>query len=92
MAKKRIGDLLLALKAKTPGAMPQLSPEAIEQAVATQAAEGGRLGEILVKARVIAEEDLLQALGIQIGIPYLPELKPDDVDVDLATSIPIGFA
>jgi general secretion pathway protein E len=92
LAKKRLGDLLLALKAKTPGAMPQLSPEAIEQAVATQAAEGGRLGEILIKARVIAEEDLLQALGIQIGIPYLPELKADDVDVDLATSIPIGFA
>ena len=72
--------------------MPTLTPESIQQAVATQAAEGGRLGEILLKMRVIAEEDLLQALGAQLGIAYSADLKPDDVDVDLATSIPIGFA
>src|SRR5689334_5107598 len=72
--------------------MPQLSPEAIEQAVATQAAEGRRLGEILVKASVIAEEDLRQAIGIQIGINYVTELQADDVHVDRSTAIPIGFA
>ena len=92
VAKKRLGDLLLELKAKTPGAMPTLGPEAIEQALATQQLEGGRLGEILLKMRVITEEDLLQALGQQLGIPYSPDLKTDDVDIDLATSIPIGFA
>ena len=92
MAKKRLGDVLLALKAKTPGAMPSLNPEAIEQAVATQAQEGGLLGEILVKMRAIAEEDLLQALGLQLGIPYSADLKVADVDIDLATSVPIGFA
>jgi len=92
VAKKRLGDLLLDLKAKTPGAMPALTPESIQQAVTTQAAEGGMLGEILVKMRAITEEDLLQALGLQLGIAYLPDLKADDVDVDLATSIPIGFA
>jgi general secretion pathway protein E len=92
VAKKRLGDLLLELKAKTPGAMPLLGPQTIETAVETQKQEGGRLGEILIKARVITEEDLLQALGIQIGLPYSPDLKADDVDVDLATTIPIGFA
>jgi general secretion pathway protein E len=92
LAKKRLGDLLLDLKAKTPGAMPTLTPEVIKTALATQAEEGGRLGEILLKARAITEEDLLQALGFQMGIAYLPDLKADDVDVDLATSIPIGFA
>jgi len=59
LAKKRIGELLLELKAKTPGAMPTLTLQAIEQALETQKQEGGRLGEILIKARVIAEEDLL---------------------------------
>ena len=92
MAKKRLGDLLLELKAKTPGAMPTLGPESIEQALATQQLEGGRLGEILLKMRVITEEDLLQVLGQQLGIPYSPDLKTADVDIDLATSIPIGFA
>ena len=42
--------------------------------------------------RVITEEDLLQVLGLQLGIAYSPDLKADDVDVELATSIPIGFA
>ena len=92
MAKKRLGELLLALKAKTPASMPSLSAESVEQALATQALEGGRLGEILVKMRAITEEDLLQALGLQIGIPYSADIKVDDVDIDLATSIPIGFA
>jgi general secretion pathway protein E len=92
LAKKRIGDLLLELKAKTPGAMPTLTPDSIEQAIATQKLEGGRLGEILIKMRAIAEEDLLQALGLQIGLAYRADLKVDDVDIDLATSIPIGFA
>jgi general secretion pathway protein E len=92
VTKKRLGELLLGLKAKTPGSMTGLSPEVIEQALATQAQEGGRLGEILVKMHAITEEELLQALGIQIGIPYSATLKADDVDIDLATSIPIGFA
>jgi general secretion pathway protein E len=92
VAKKRLGDLLLELKAKTPGAMPMLAPDSIEQALATQKEEGGRLGEILVKMRVITDEDLLQVLGQQLGIPYSPDLKTADVDIDLATSIPIGFA
>jgi general secretion pathway protein E len=92
VAKKRLGELLLELKAKTPGAMAQLAPDTIEQALATQKEEGGRLGEILIKMRAITEEDLLQALGHQLGIAYSPDLKADDVDLDLATSIPIGFA
>jgi general secretion pathway protein E len=92
VAKKRLGELLLALKAKTPASMPSLSAEAVEQALATQALEGGRIGEILVKMRSISEEDLLQALGSQLGIPYSADVKVEDVDIDLATSIPIGFA
>jgi general secretion pathway protein E len=92
VARKRIGDILLQLKAKTPGAMATLTPESIEQAAATQKEEGGRIGEILLKMRAITEEDLLQALGFQLGIAYSADLKADDVDVDLATSIPIGFA
>ena len=42
--------------------------------------------------RVATEEDVLQALGRQLGIAYLADLKPDDVDGELAPKIPIGFA
>ncbi|HLK89906.1 MAG TPA: type II secretion system ATPase GspE [Polyangia bacterium] len=89
MARKRIGELLLDLKR---GSDPHFTPAVIEQALVTQQAEGGRLGEILVKARAVTEEEVLQALGKQLGIGYSAELKVDDVDLDLATGIPIGFA
>jgi general secretion pathway protein E len=89
MLKKRIGDLLLELKG---GPGSSLTPAVIEQAVATQQTEGGRLGEILVRMRAITEEDLLQALGRQLGIGYSADLKVDEVDTDLATGVPIGFA
>jgi general secretion pathway protein E len=90
VAKKRLGELLLELKARTPGST--LTAEALAQALETQKLEGGRLGEILVKMRAVTEEDVLQVLGKQMGIAYSPELKADDVDADLAASIPIGFA
>ncbi|HVV48831.1 MAG TPA: type II secretion system ATPase GspE [Polyangia bacterium] len=88
MARKRIGELLLELKAGDAA----FTPAVVEQALATQQAEGGRLGEILVKARAVTEEEVLQALGKQLGIAYSAELKVDEVDADLATGIPIGFA
>ncbi|HTB61183.1 MAG TPA: type II secretion system protein GspE, partial [Polyangia bacterium] len=89
MASKRIGELLLELKR---GSDASFTPAVIEQALVTQQAEGGRLGEILVKARAVTEEEVLQALGKQLGIAYSAELKVDAIDTDLATGIPIGFA
>ena len=41
VAKKRLGDLLLELKAKTPGAMPTLGPD-VDRAGARHPAAGGR--------------------------------------------------
>jgi len=88
VARKRIGELLLELKRGD----NTFTPAVVEQALVTQAAEGGRLGEILVRARAVTEEEVLQALGKQLGIGYSAELKVDEVDTDLATGIPIGFA
>ena len=89
MASKRIGELLLELKR---GSDANFTLAVIEQALVTQQAEGGRLGEILVKARAVTEEEVLQALGKQLGIAYSAELKVDAIDTDLATGVPIGFA
>jgi general secretion pathway protein E len=86
MGHKPIGQILLELGA---GAV---TVDAIEQALVLQAKEGGRLGEVLVKMRVASEEDVLQALGRQLGIAVLPDLKVDEVDLELTTKIPIGFA
>ena len=33
-----------------------------------------------------------RGLGLQLGIAVLADLKPEEVDVELATRVPIGFA
>ncbi|HEY2903568.1 MAG TPA: type II secretion system ATPase GspE [Polyangia bacterium] len=94
MATKLLGEILLAARPPAPAGGPPggLSPEVIEQALQSQATEGGRIGEILVKMRAVTEEDVLQALGRQLGIPYRADLRADEIDVELTTHVPIGFA
>jgi general secretion pathway protein E len=101
VATKRIGELLLEVKRAAGGpragaaqgeAGPPLTPALIEQALEAQRKEGGRLGEILVKMRAVTEEDVLVALGKQLGIGVDAELEIADVDVELAAQVPIGFA
>jgi general secretion pathway protein E len=84
VAQRRLGQILL----ETEG----LAPEALEQALATQEREGGRLGELLIKMRVLGEEAVLRALGLQLGIGFSSDLPHAEIDGDLATRIPIGFA
>ncbi len=88
MAQKLLGQILLETEAG-------LRPDVLAQALETQQKEGkdaGRVGEILVKMRAVTEDDVLRALGRQLGIAVLADLKPDEVDVELTTRIPIGFA
>jgi general secretion pathway protein E len=84
MVQKRIGEILIEREG--------VAPDLIEQALATQEKEGGRLGEILVRMRAATEESVLRALGLQLGIGYSPDLRFDQVDGDLATRIPISFS
>jgi general secretion pathway protein E len=71
---------------------PPLTPAVIEQALEIQKKEGGRIGEVLIKMRAVTEEDVLTALGRQLGIAVDADLEIADVDVDLAALVPIGFA
>jgi general secretion pathway protein E len=69
-----------------------LSTEHLEEALRIQKERGGRLGEILVRLRYIKQEDLLQALGIQLDLPYMAHLDKTQIDDSLVKLIPIGFA
>jgi general secretion pathway protein E len=84
MIQKRIGEILIEREG--------LTPVLLEQALATQEKEGGRLGEILIKMRASSEEAVLRALGVQLGIGFSPDLRLDEIDGDLAARIPIGFS
>ena len=89
MGSKQIGQILLEAK---PASGPGLTAELLQQGLEVQAAEGGLLGEILVRMRAVTEEQVQQALGKQLGIVYRAELKPDEVDLELIAHVPIGFA
>jgi general secretion pathway protein E len=69
-----------------------LSDDQLEDALDTQAIEGGRIGEILVRAKVISEEDLLSALGEQLGLDFIEHIDGERVDAELLHRIPITFA
>jgi general secretion pathway protein E len=84
VAQRLIGQILIAHGA--------LTAELLEQALAEQQTAGGRVGEILLKMRAVTEEDLLKALGEQLGIGFSAELRNEEIDGDLATKVPIGFA
>jgi general secretion pathway protein E len=98
MAVKRLGELLLEAKQRAVGGAaraadgPPLTRDMLEQALAAQVKEGGRIGEVLVKMRAVTEEDVLTALGLQLGMAFLADLKGADVDGELAAKVPIGFA
>ncbi|MBW2699714.1 MAG: type II secretion system ATPase GspE [Deltaproteobacteria bacterium] len=66
--------------------------EKIEEALAHQAERGGRIGEILVSMKAAKPKDVVSALGAQLDMLVLDEIKTDDVDVDLIRAIPINFA
>jgi general secretion pathway protein E len=84
MAGKRLGEILVEAGAVT--------SEALELALGQQVSEGGRIGEILLKARACSEEDVLRALGTQLGIAFSADLDVKQIDGDLASLVPIGFA
>ncbi len=72
-----------------------ISRAQLEKAVSAQKKEGGRLGEILINLGMVNEEQLVIAIGKQLGIPYFSlgtgMLKPA-VDQKLEELIPLDVA
>ena len=69
-----------------------LTDEQLKEALALQEREGGLLGEILIRKQMILPHELMRALCLQIGIPFIDDLKPNDIDPALVTDIPINYA
>ncbi len=84
---KKIGQILVS------GGF--ISEPQLEEAIQAQKAEGGRLGEMLIKLGHVTEEQIVVALGKQLGIPYVSlssgKLRPAS-DQNLEELIPYDFA
>jgi general secretion pathway protein E len=84
LTEPRIGDILLR--------HTSLTQEQLNEAVQIQQQEGGLLGEILVRKNMILPHELMRALCTQIGIPFVEDLKANDIDPALINDIPINYA
>ncbi len=69
-----------------------LKQDQLAEALRVQQAEGGMIGEILVRKNFILQNEVMKALCIQLGIPYFEDLKPNEIDAKLVVDIPINYA
>lgn len=69
-----------------------LTDEQLNEALDIQKNEGGRLGEILLKKNFILPHEILKALCFQMGLPYIDDLKANEIDTNLVADIPINYS
>jgi general secretion pathway protein E len=80
----RLGDLLLKYTT--------LTAEQLEECVKIQDEEGGRLGDILLRKKYVLPHEIMRALCHQIDLPYVEDLKANEIDPKLVDKIPINYA
>lgn len=81
--RKRIEDLLFETEI--------ITHEQLEWGINEQKRTGKKIEEVLVQKGIITEEDILGALEIQLGIPYM-NLEQYDIDYNIASIIPENLA
>jgi general secretion pathway protein E len=79
-----IGDLLLKYTS--------LTQEQLDECVALQEAEGGRLGDILLRKKYVLPHEVMRALCHQIDLPFVEDLKANEIDTRLVDKLPINYA
>ncbi len=84
VSKERIGELLVKHSA--------LSRSQLEEALETQRIEGGLIGDILLRKNYINQNELIKVVCLQIGIPYLLDIKVDEIDSNLVKDLSINYA
>jgi general secretion pathway protein E len=85
MQPRRLGEILVARCG--------VRAEDIARALVKQREEGGLLGEVLLRLKVVDEDQLALALAEQAEMPSVRDLpKADDLPADLIDALPINFA
>ncbi len=70
-----------------------LATARLDEALARQREEGGRIGQVLLALKAIDEDQLAVALAAQLGLLHARELpKAEEVDPALVERIPVAFA
>ncbi len=79
----RLGDLLL--KAQL------ITQDQLTKALEEQRSLGGRLGEVLMRLGFVSEEDIIECLSHQFGVPSI-NLRHFEIDEAVAKLVPVDLA
>ncbi|MGZ3686748.1 MAG: type II secretion system ATPase GspE [Bdellovibrionota bacterium] len=69
-----------------------LREDQLDEALRIQEKEGGLLGEVLVRKNMILPHEIMKALCLQLGLQFVEDLKPNEIDPKLVADIPINYA
>jgi len=70
----------------------RLTPEQLEQARLRQTESHERLADVLIEEGFLNADEVLHALGHQLGLPVVAAIDPDEIDEALLARVPITFA
>jgi general secretion pathway protein E len=70
----------------------RLTPEQLEQAAKRRAETGERLLAAIVALGFLNEDEVLEAVGRELGLRVRSQLRKEDVDPELIERVPIAFA
>lgn len=82
--KEKIGQLLLK--------HTSLTDDQLEEALEIQQESGMLLGEILLKKNYIHPHDIIKVICHQVDIPYIADIKIEEIDPNLTMNININYA
>jgi general secretion pathway protein E len=82
--KEKIGELLLQ--------HTSLTQEQLSEALHIQEESGMLIGEILLRKNYIHPHDIVKVICHQVGIPYIDEIKVEEIDPNITIDIPINYA
>jgi len=83
MAYKRLGDILLSTE--------MITRDQLESALSEGTKSGKRLGEVLIEQKIITEMQLIDVLGVQIGVDFI-DLTKTAIPLSLAQVVPKNIA
>ena len=68
-----------------------ITTEQLEAAIEKAKETGHVLGKVLIDLKMLSEAQLLNTLGVQLGLPFYPSLKKIDIGKNVIDSVPVKF-
>ncbi|MFW5967994.1 MAG: type II secretion system ATPase GspE [Persicimonas sp.] len=82
--RQRLGEILIQNGC--------ITSEQLQAALRQQEANGGLIGEVLMNAGLVDEEDVMRALADQLDYPFEKEIDAEAIDLHLIEELELGYS